>query len=152
MLILLIVIFTSIPEYTLAYTVNSKEFKEVVKQLDMQGHADHELSTCSVKKVYHEEILEMLNNGNSTDEIIQYYLSEYGQAALREPGSDKSGLVAWGMPIIGSLIGIIIVIYWVKKWKIKSNKDVIYEQPKWSSEIEFEIVEKTFDEERRKHF
>ncbi|WLR55990.1 hypothetical protein LC048_03205 [Mesobacillus subterraneus] len=39
-----------IPSITTAFTYNSKEFKHIIGQLDMQGHADHELSTCSVKK------------------------------------------------------------------------------------------------------
>lgn len=134
-----------------AFTVNSKEFHHVVDQLDMQGHADHELSTCSVKKVYYEEVVDMLNDGKSEDDIIQTYVEEYGQAALRTPGTDLGGILAWTMPVIGLGIGIVIVTIWIKR--ITNNKQTQPQQEIiWESETEREIFEKTMDEERRKFF
>lgn len=141
-----------IPGLTAAFTYNSKEFKHIIGQLDMQGHADHELSTCSIKKVYYDEVIEMLNGGKSEPEIIQSYVDEYGQAALRTPGGGTSGWIAWGMPAAGFVIGIIIVGVWLKKLTEKNQANNTAVVSKWESETEREIAEKTFDEERRKRF
>ncbi|PLR98214.1 cytochrome c-type biogenesis protein CcmH [Bacillus sp. T33-2] len=141
-----------IPGLTAAYTYNSKEFQHIIKQLDMQGHADHELSTCSVKKVYYEEVVEMLNGGKSEKEIIQSYVDEYGQAALRTPGSGKSGLIAWGMPAAGFAAGIAVVAIWLKKLKGNGHRQSDFKTVKWESDTEKEIAGKLFDEERRKLF
>jgi cytochrome c-type biogenesis protein CcmH len=141
-----------IPSLTTAFTYNSKEFKQIISQLDMQGHADHELSTCSVKKIYYDEVVEMLNGGKSENEIIQSYVDEYGQAALRTPGGGTSGWIAWGMPAAGFGIGSVIVVVWLRKLTIKKAETKMSASQVWESEIEKEIASKTFDEERRKLF
>jgi cytochrome c-type biogenesis protein CcmH len=128
---------------------NSREFQNVIKQLDMQGHADDELSSCKVKQIYYEEVVEMLNSGMSEEEILLSYVDEYGQAALRTPATDKSGFVAWGMPFAGLAAGGVIVALWLKKGR---SKEAAGFSVKWESETEKEITEKMFEEERRKHF
>ncbi|WP_318507920.1 cytochrome c-type biogenesis protein CcmH [Bacillus sp. T3] len=147
-----IFIVVMVPSLALAaFTVNSKEFRHVIEQLDMQGHADHELSTCTVKKVYYEEVIDMLNEGKSEEEIIQSYVDEYGQAALRTPGNDLGGILAWLMPAMGLVIGIVIVFITMKKITLKrSNQHE--EIDVWQSEIDRELFEKTMDVERRKFF
>lgn len=141
-----------VPGLTTAFTYNSKEFKHIIAQLDMQGHADHELSTCSVKKVYYDEVIEMLNGGKSEKEIIRSYVDEYGQAALRTPGGGTSGWIAWGMPAAGFGVGSVIVGVWLRKLTLKKAESQIASEKGWDSEIEKEIASKTFDEERRKLF
>jgi len=134
-----------------AYTYNSKEFRSIISQLDMQGHADHDFSTCSIQKVYYEEVLEALNNGESEEEILQSYVDEYGQVALRIPATDGSGIIAWIMPAIGFLLGAIGVGYGIKKL-INKNAQSSEMQFEELPEVEQEIVEQTFEEERRKYF
>jgi cytochrome c-type biogenesis protein CcmH len=141
-----------VPGLTTAFTYNSKEFKHIIAQLDMQGHADHELSTCSVKKIYYDEVIEMLNGGKSEKEIILSYVDEYGQAALRTPGGGTSGWIAWGMPAAGFGIGSVIVVVWLRRITLKRTESQIAIEKGWDSEIEKEISSKTFDEERRKLF
>lgn len=133
------------------FTYNSKEFQSVINQLDMQGHADHDFSTCTIKKVYYDEVLEALNEGESGKEILKSYVDEYGQAALRTPGADGGGLIAWIMPAVGFLLGAIGVGFGIKKL---TNKNARLETLPLEEipEIEREIVEQTFEEERRKHF
>jgi len=147
-----LIILMILPGGTSAFTVNSQEFKNVIKQLDMQGHADHEFSTCSIQKVYYDEVIEMLNGGMSEEEIIQSYVNEYGQAALRTPATDKSGWIAWGMPFVGLASGIAIVGVWLRKVKGKATDTFDIAEVKWESETEKEIAEKLFEEERMKHF
>lgn len=147
-----LIILVIVPSVATAFTENSKEFRNIIGQLDMQGHADHEFSTCTIQKVYFDEVLEMLNGGMSEKEIIQSYVDEYGQAALRTPATDKSGWIAWGMPFAGLTAGIAVVGAWLKKVKGKANNDTNTPVVRWESETEREIAEKIFEEERRKHF
>jgi cytochrome c-type biogenesis protein CcmH len=144
-----------VPNFSFAaFTYNSKEFTHVIEQLDMQGHADHDLSTCSVKKIYYEEVVDMLNEGKSQNDIIKSYVDEYGQAALRTPGTSWAGIFAWAMPAVGLLLGLWIVIKGMQKFTFKA-KDSIETSPaplQWQNDIEREIFEKTMDEERRKLF
>lgn len=142
-----------IPVSTLAnYDYNSKEFQAVVTQLDMQGHANDELSTCKVKQMYYEEVSEMLDDGMTVDEIIDSYVDEYGQAALREPASGKNGLLAWGMPIVGVVAGISVISIWLRKLRRRNNVELESQEISWDSELDKEITAKIFEEERRKQF
>lgn len=151
--LLVLILFLVMPSSSLAtYDYNSKEFKAVIDQLDMQGHANDDLATCKVKQMYYDEVTEMLNDGMSGEEILKSYVDEYGQAALREPASDKSGLAAWGMPVVGIVAGISIVTIWLRKLKGKNKQENQHPSLQWDSELDKEITEKIFDEERRKHF
>ncbi|MBP2241497.1 cytochrome c-type biogenesis protein CcmH [Cytobacillus eiseniae] len=136
------------------YDYNSKEFKSIINQLDMQGHADHDYSTCSIKKVYYEEVIEALNQGKSEKEILQSYVDEYGQAALRTPATEGSGLIAWIAPAFGFLLGAIIVGYGIKRLTKKKDctDDHLDAEEMNVSETEKEIIEQTFEEERKKYF
>lgn len=147
-----LIILVVVPSVATAFTENSKEFRHIIEQLDMQGHADHDYSTCTIQRVYFDEVLEMLNGGMSEKEILQSYVDEYGQAALRMPSTDKSGWIAWGMPFAGLTAGIAVVGAWLRKVKGKANNDTIIPEVKWESDTEREIAEKIFEEERRKHF
>lgn len=146
---LLLIIPTTV---TAGYDYNSKEFQAVVSQLDMQGHANDDLATCNVKQMYYEEVSEMLNEGMTPEEILQSYVDEYGQAALREPATDRSGLIAWGMPVVGVAAGISIVTLWLRKLKGKNKETPSQKEPQWESDLDKEITAKIFEEERRKHF
>lgn len=136
-----------------AFNYNSKEFQTVIQQLDMQGHADHDISTCSIKKVYYEEVIEALNQGQSEKEILDAYIDEYGQAALRTPAADGSGIIAWITPALGFLLGAVVVGFGIKKLTNKNgHKETVSLVNDEITEMEKEIVEITFEEERRKHF
>lgn len=152
-ILLVFILLLIFPTLTLAeYDYNSKEFKAVVNQLDMQGHANDDLATCSVKQMYYEEVTEMLNEGMTSKEIIDSYVAEYGQAALREPASNKSGLIAWGMPVVGVVAGISIVTIWLRRFKNRDKTEEKQQMLEWESDLDKEITEKIFEEERRKHF
>ena len=136
-----------------AFNYNSKEFQTVIQQLDMQGHADHDISTCSIKKVYYEEVIEAINQGQSEKEILKSYIDEYGQAALRTPAADGSGIIAWITPALGFLIGAVVVGFGIKKLTNKNaGKETVLLDKVEMTEMEREIVEITFEEERKKHF
>lgn len=151
-MVAIILSFLAFPFRSIAeFNYNSKEFQSVVSQLDMQGHSKDDLATCSVKQTYYKEVAGMLNEGMSEDEIIQYYVDQYGQAALKEPGTDKNGLLAWSIPFVGLGAGVVIVGFVLKR--IKRQKDAPFEHKRtWKSETEKEIAEKAFDEERYKYF
>ena len=65
------------PSMTLAsFDEGAKEVFEVMKHLDMQGHADDDFSTCSIQQLYYKEIEEEVlkrYHGTSQKAIIIAY-------------------------------------------------------------------------------
>ncbi|UII55276.1 cytochrome c-type biogenesis protein CcmH [Cytobacillus spongiae] len=135
-----------------AFDHNSKEFKEVISQLDMQGHADHDFATCSVQKVYYEEVVDMLNEGKSEQDILNSYVDEYGQQALRVPATEGGGIIAWVMPAFIFLIGAIVVAYWIKKLTVLNHQKAAATNTTFQSNADQEVLEKIIEEERHKFF
>lgn len=151
--ILTFVFLLAVPAVGFAeHDYNTKEFQSIVSQLYMQGHSEDDLATCTVKQMYYEEVLGMLNeDGMSEEEIIEYYVDQYGQAALKEPEMGKSGILAWIMPFVGVAVGMVIIGLWLRRVRGEKNNNRSRDI-KWQSETEKEITEKVFDEERRKQF
>ncbi|WP_070120492.1 cytochrome c-type biogenesis protein CcmH [Bacillus marinisedimentorum] len=152
-LILIFIVSSAGTVYGEGFTYNSIEFKTVVEQLDMQGHSDHELSTCSVKNVYFDEVIEMLEEGMTDKEIIDSYVSEYGQSALKTPDTAGSGLLAWLMPAAGAIAGGAILVIGLRKFIRKTGKGNINNQiDDQKDDTEATIIYQTIEEERRKRF
>ncbi len=152
MLLSFVLFFLFFVPVSAEYDYNSPEFQSIVSKLYMQGHSDHDIATCSVKQMYYEEVLSMLNEeGMSEDEIIQYYVDEYGQSALKEPEFGKSGILAWLIPFAVIVAGLIMIVFWLKKVK-KGKQAEEANGVSWQSDTEKEITEKIFDEERYKRF
>jgi cytochrome c-type biogenesis protein CcmH len=136
-----------------AYTANSPEFREVVGQLHMDGHSEHELTTCKVRKVYNSEVLDMLNKGMKPDEIIKHYTDELGPQALKIPERQGSGLLAWLIPGAGVLAGGAAVSIAIRRvTTAKSVKPSNDKELQDDASGEFSSFEKTLENERKKHF
>ncbi|WP_053598653.1 cytochrome c-type biogenesis protein CcmH [Bacillus sp. FJAT-18017] len=136
-----------------AYTANSPEFREVVGELHMDGHSEHELTTCKVRKVYNSEVLDMLNEGMKPDEVIKHYTDELGPQALKIPERQGSGLLAWLIPGAGVLAGGAAVSIAIRRvTTAKSVKPSTGEEMSPHTSREFSSLEKTLDNERKRHF
>lgn len=136
-----------------SFTENSPEFKEVTSQLDMDGHSDHEISTCKVRKAYNGEVIDMLNKGMAPDEIIRYYTDELGPGALKVPNKQGSGLLAWLMPAAGLAAGGMIAVLAIKRiTRKKTQKKSPGATANPLSAGEYASLEETLDSERRKYF
>ncbi|WP_409270975.1 cytochrome c-type biogenesis protein CcmH [Neobacillus sp. SCS-31] len=151
---LLAVFLAALPAAVFAsYSENSPEFREVTSQLHMDGHSDHELSTCKVRKAYNSEVIDMLNKGMAPEDIIRYYTDELGPGALKIPKKEGNGLLAWLMPVAGLATGGAIAMAAIKRiTNRKTKRDSILETRNSLSGGEYASLEETLDNERKKYF
>lgn len=142
-----------IPSKTFAkeeYDMNSPLVKSVTSRLSMEGHAEHDLSTCATKLRYYEEVVELLNDGFSEEEVIDHYVSMYGEEGLRAPNKSGFSLLAWVIPFIAIVI-VAIGIYVIMRNKMKSN-DASYSTEAPLESTEEEVLSSYIDEERKKYY
>lgn len=132
------------------YDMNSPLVKSVANRLSMEGHAEHDLSTCATKLRYYEEIVELLNDGYSEEEVIDHYVDMYGEEGLRAPNKSGFSLLAWIIPFIAIVI-VALGIYVIMKNKMKSN-DASYSTEAPLESTEEEILSSYIDEERKKYY
>ena len=153
LLIAILLIVTVIPIHVHGeqdkYDINSPEVKSITSQLSMEGHSEHDLSTCATKIRYYEEVVELLEEGKSEQEILDYYVGMYGEEGLKEPNKSGFSLLAWTIPFIAiAIVGIVLYVKLGKKIKTTHSND--------EEDIDFdaddEALATLIDEERRKYY
>lgn len=91
------------------------------------------------------EVKQMVAQGQSKEEIMNYFSSTYGQKILAEPPKTGFFLSAWIMPIVGFVIGLGIVFLFIGRRKnpvLSSNAGDI---------VSTDIPDKDIDEEMKKY-
>lgn len=61
-------------------------------------------------------IEQKLDQGFSEAEVIQYFVTQYGEQVLASPPKKGFNLVAWILPFAAIIIGAIVIYLALKKW------------------------------------
>lgn len=61
-------------------------------------------------------IAEQLDKGKSPDELIQYYVTQYGEEILAAPTKSGFNLAAWVTPFVVLIVGAVAVYYLAGTW------------------------------------
>lgn len=77
-------------------------------------------------------IRERLRNGESPQEIRQYFLSKYGEWILLQPEAHGINLAVYILPILGLLLGGTALFLAARRWT-QTPRPTEAEEPTWSS-------------------
>jgi len=58
-----------------------------------------------------------ISHGDSDDTILRRFVETYGATVLAAPTKKGFDLVAWFMPFVALGLGIVLVIYFVRRWR-----------------------------------
>jgi cytochrome c-type biogenesis protein CcmH len=72
---------------------------------------------CQTSSAMLKEISQALDRGQSETAITQMLVQEYGTAVYAEPPKSGFSLVAWTMPTIYLLLGTVLVIFIIYRWR-----------------------------------
>lgn len=72
-------------------------------------------SNSEVAQQIKEKVREMLAEGKTKDEIIQYYVNRYGDWILNKPPVRGAGLVAWILPVVVLVLGLAVLVAFLKR-------------------------------------
>ena len=65
----------------------------------------------------------MIDNGQSSDQIIQSYVAKYGQTVLAAPTKSGFNLTAWAIPFLAFFLGgTLLFVYLKRQRKLPSTK------------------------------
>lgn len=127
------------------------DFQAVVSMLSMEGHGTHDVSNCSVKKLYYDEIAEMMQKGMTKDEVIDYYVKNLGEQALQAPPQKGFNLTLWITPFVLLLVAAVFIVFILKKWRNRSIPAGETSIAPDESETEQEILSSMIEAERKKY-
>lgn len=68
-------------------------------------------------------IRQQLQSGKSEQEVIQYFVSRYGDRILLSPPMQGMTLLAWAVPIVLMLGGTLLVFLVLRNWQSRAGKE-----------------------------
>ena len=86
--------------------------------------ADCRTQTCNQ---WREQIGDLLASGMTQEEVLDWYVTRYGEEVLQEPPKHGVGLYVWILPIIGFLVGAGWLAYILKKWSANQPEAAVVE-------------------------
>jgi cytochrome c-type biogenesis protein CcmH len=72
---------------------------------------------CETAKSMLREVDQHIAKGETDEQILQAFAQEYGSAVYAEPPKSGFSLVAWAMPSVYLLIGVVVVIFVILRWR-----------------------------------
>ena len=73
-------------------------------------------SPAQLAKEMRDLMREQLRAGRSPDEVKAYFVSKYGEQILLQPKATGFNLVAYALPWVAVLVGLLVIVVAVRKW------------------------------------
>ena len=74
-------------------------------------------------------VRQMLSEGSSRDEILDFFVDRYGKDILAAPPKSGVNLVAWLLPMVG-VIGGLVAVYFILRSMTRRGPEIVTTQPK----------------------
>jgi cytochrome c-type biogenesis protein CcmH len=104
------------PKQQETYETLTKELRCLVCQNQTIADSNAELAGDLRRQVY-----EMLQQGKSKEEIVQFMTDRYGDFVLYKPPFKGKTSVLWIAPVIFLLMGLITVFFFIRRKKTAAN-------------------------------
>ena len=79
---------------------------------------------CTVSTSMLKQIDDAVTRGDSDDVITQSIVQEFGTKVYAEPPKSGLSLVAWMLPSIYLVIGTVVVIFVISRWRGRVHEDL----------------------------
>lgn len=74
---------------------------------------------CTTSAAMLKELNQSISRGSSEDAITQMFVQEFGTKVYAEPPKSGFSLIAWAMPSVYLLVGTVLVIFVISRWRKK---------------------------------
>ena len=129
------------------------EVNAVAKKLYCPVCPNTPLDVCETQacKDWRAQIRDQLASGWNEQQIMDYFVQQYGERVLGEPQRSGFTSMVWVLPLIAVLLGLVIVWQVLRSWRLKQARTAapLASAPNASSQISPELwalVEKELKE------
>ena len=107
-------------------TPSDDEVNAVAKKLYCPVCPNTPLDVCETKACedWRAQIKDQLAAGWSEQQIIDYFVAQYGERVLAEPQRKGFSSFVWMLPVIAVLLGGVVVWQVLKSWRIRRKQPV----------------------------
>ena len=98
-------------------TVTDDDVNAVARQLYCPVCENVPLDVCPTQACadWRSEIRLMLEQGKSTQDVLNYFKDRYGQRVLATPQAEGFNLLVWILPPIAAIIGLAVVVMTLRR-------------------------------------
>jgi cytochrome c-type biogenesis protein CcmH len=123
-LLVVLAVQAAIDTYQFSSDENRHRFQTLTSELrcpkcQNQNIAD---SNAEIAKDLRTKVFQMLEQGRSDTEIINYMIERYGDFVLYEPRVNSKTMLLWGGPVILLLLGL-TTVFWLSRRRLKAEND-----------------------------
>ena len=72
---------------------------------------------CTTSTAMLKELDRSINRGDSEDAVTQMFVQEFGTTVYAEPPHSGFSRVAWAMPTVYLLVGTLLVVFVISRWR-----------------------------------
>ncbi len=147
-IVVLILLFSFFPA-----RANAATLSDISKQLICQCGCTLVLANCTHVECHSREamttfIAQQLDQGQSEKQILQLFVTQYGEQVLASPPKRGFNLMAWLLPFVAILAGGVVIYAAIKKWVGRGRLSETYaiteageENEKYQRQLEEELKE-----------
>jgi cytochrome c-type biogenesis protein CcmH/NrfF len=85
---------------------------------------------CSTRSEMNAVADKEIKAGKDETAILQDFVKQYGVQVLASPPASGFNLTVWIFPGLGSIIGLAVVVFFVRRWRMPSHDaEVVPEEP-----------------------
>lgn len=118
--ILLIAVLALLVPATPVYAISSKDIqKELMCQCGCTMIVD--VCDCETANQIRAKITELMNQGQGKDQILAYFVGQYGEKMLASPTKKGFNLVAWILPFAAVLASGAALFFILRAWVLKGR-------------------------------
>ncbi len=83
------------------------------------------IDRCSRGDQMRAIIEKMIGEGKTKEEMLAYFVSQYGESILTIPPKRGFNLVVYIAPFLGLLIGVVVAFVFVRRWATSGRRDAL---------------------------
>jgi len=114
-----ILFFVSIVAYAQGKIPTDDEVNTIAKKLYCPVCPNTPLDVCETKACedWRAQIRDQLTDGWSGQQIIDYFVAQYGERVLAEPQRKGFTSLVWMLPVLAVAFGVVLVWQVLKNWR-----------------------------------
>ena len=100
-------------------TVSDNDVNRVAKQLYCPVCPNTPLDVCETQacQEWRAQIKDQLGQGWSDQQVIEYFVAQYGERVLAEPKRSGFTSFVWILPVVALAIGLFVLTQLLRAWK-----------------------------------
>ena len=127
------------------------EVNRVAKQLYCPVCPNTPLDVCETKACqdWRAQIKDQLTAGWTDEQVMQYFVDQYGERVLAEPRRSGFTSFVWLLPVLSVAIGLVVAVQVLRGWKARRVAPVIRADSAAPADIPPELLKRLEEELRR---